>query len=143
MAVERQDTETDLPAVDAALETAKVSPAQVTLVGDETLPIVNPHLSIAARLLREGSPGRAFSELVRAAREAPLTARLAASLVRVALLANNPAPAVTLLSDAATDAEGSQRAGILRALARLHRRSDGLEAARERLVVLLADRPSD
>ncbi|MBL8954285.1 MAG: tetratricopeptide repeat protein [Myxococcaceae bacterium] len=145
---ERQ-TETELQAViegeplheDVRHETVPiVVPEGLT---DETRLMVDMHLSISARLLREGSAARAFSELVRATREGPLTARLAASLARVALLAGTTAPALTIISDAVSDADDDERGGILRALARLHRRSDDLEAARERLVVLLAEAPSD
>lgn len=140
---ERQETETELPAVDAPLETSPLTQVPEGGMPEETRLMVGMHLSIAARLLREGSPARAFSELVRATRESPLTARLAASLARVALLANTSAAAVTIIADAVTDADEEERAGILRALARLHRRANDLEAARERLVVLLAEAPGD
>src|SRR5688500_8546417 len=96
---ERQETETELPAVsDPRLETAPVSQVPEGGLGDETRLMIDMHLSIATRLLNEGSPARAFSELVRATREGPLTARLAASLARVALLANTTSAAVTIIS---------------------------------------------
>src|SRR5205814_7647980 len=115
---ERQETETELPAVvpEPALETAPVAQVPDGGVPEETRLMVGMHLSIAARLLAEGSPARAFSELVRATRESPLTARLAASLARVALLANTTQAAATLISDAVTDADEDERGGILRAL---------------------------
>ncbi|MBK7862790.1 MAG: tetratricopeptide repeat protein [Archangiaceae bacterium] len=141
---ERHETETELPAqVDPRGETESVIQVPESGVPDEAHLVIGMHLAIAARLLREGSAARAFSELVRAARATPLTARLAASLARVALLANTTSAAVTIISDAVTDAEEEERSGILRALARLHRRTDDLEAARERLVVLLAEAPYD
>jgi len=139
---ERQETETELPAVvDGPMETAPIVVPEG--LADETRLMVDMHLSIASRLLREGSAARAFSELVRATRQSPLTARLAASLVRVALLTGSIAPAVTIIADAVTDADDDERGGILRALARLQRRANDLEAARERLVVLLAEAPGD
>lgn len=142
---ERQETETELAAVvaEAPLQTAPLSSVPAGGLSEETRLLVDMHLSIAARLLREGSAARAFSELVRATREGPLTARLASSLARVALLANTTGPAVTLIADALTDADEDERGGILRALARLHRRANDLESARERLVVLLAESAGD
>src|ERR1043165_573659 len=121
---ERQETETELPAIaDPRVDTAPIAQVPEGGLPDETRLMIDMHLSIAARLLREGSASRAFSELVRASRASPMTARLAASLARVALLANTSSAAVTLISDAATDADEDERGGILRALARLHRRS--------------------
>ncbi len=144
---ERQETETELQAViEGPIETGPSETAPIVVpegLADETRLMIDMHLSISARLLREGSAARAFSELVRATREGPLTARLAASLARVALLAGSVAPAVTIISDAVTDADDDERGGILRALGRLHRRANDLEAARERLVVLLAEAPGD
>lgn len=140
---QRQETETELAAVvEGPQETVSMQLPEGGL-SDETRLMVDMHLSIATRLLREGSASRAFSELVRATREGPLTARLASSLARVALVANMTAPAVTIIADAVTDADEDERGGILRALARLHRRANDLEAARERLVVLLAEQPGD
>jgi tetratricopeptide (TPR) repeat protein len=144
MPAERNETETELPAIalDSSIETGPMTAAPDP-VADETRLMIGMHLSIAARLLREGSPSRAFSELVRATRETPLTGRLASSLARVALLAGTASAAHTLISDQLSDADEEERPGILRALARLHRRGDDLEKAREQLVVLLAERPGD
>lgn len=106
-------------------------------------PVVAMHLGIAERLLSEGSPARAFSELVRAARDAPMTPRLAGALVSVALRAGTVGVAVTVLNDALVPAETDLRRALRRALARLHRRSFSLEPAREQLVLRLAERPTD
>jgi tetratricopeptide (TPR) repeat protein len=144
MPAERNETETELPAIalDSSIDTGPMTAAPDP-VADETRLMIGMHLSIAARLLREGSPSRAFSELVRATRESPLTGRLASSLARVALLAGTASAAHTLISDQLSDADEEERPGILRALARLHRRGDDLEKAREQLVVLLAEQPGD
>ncbi len=140
MPAERHETETDLPALDGSLESAPGVPEEPR---DETRVMIDMHMAIAARLMREGSASRAFSELVRATRESPLTGRLAASVARVALVAGTSSAAHTIISDAVSDADEDERPGILRALARLHRRSNDLERAREQLVVLLAERPGD
>ena len=51
---------------------------------------------------------------------------------------------VTYFFDQGLDeVEGKERTGVRRALARLYRRSDDLELAREQLVVLLAENPTD
>src|SRR5581483_6703646 len=121
MPVERQKTETELPAAGSSpSQSQDTGPMPAAPAGDETRLMIDMHLSISARLLKEGSASRAFQELVRATRESPLTARLASSLARVALIAGNTSAAHTLISDALTDADEDERPGILRALARLH-----------------------
>jgi hypothetical protein len=93
------------------------------------------HRKIAARLLREQAPGRAFAELVRASRSVPMQARLAAMLVRVALLAGTEVLAAALLSAALEVAQAQDRGPIQSQLVRLLRRMGELEKARELLVV--------
>src|SRR5450432_3303740 len=126
MPAERHETETDLPALEVPLETGPATAAPEA-PPDETHLMIDMHLAIAERLMREGSASRAFSELVRAARQSPVTARLAASLARVALVAGTASAAHTLISDAVSDSDEEERPGILRALARLHRRGNDLE----------------
>ncbi len=105
--------------------------------------VLEMHRAIANRLLREGAPARAFSELVRATREVPMSAHLAAALAHIALRAGTLSAAVTLLTQGLDEVDGQERAGVRHALARLYRRSDDLELAREQLVVLLAENPTD
>jgi hypothetical protein len=100
------------------------------------------HRLMAQQSWSEGDFSRAFAQLVMAAREAPLTARLASELVRMALKVDAIGPASALLSDASTDADWTERVGIRRALARLYRKSNRLEAAREQLATLLAEQPT-
>src|SRR4051812_2305861 len=127
-----RNTETEVGALDPAVETHPLS--AVAEPGNQTRLMIGMHVSIAARLLGGGSAGRAFQERARAPRVSPLTPRLAAALARVALLAGTASAAHTLISDALSDADEEERPGILRALGRLHRRSDDLEQAREQLV---------
>jgi tetratricopeptide (TPR) repeat protein len=101
------------------------------------------HRAIANRLMKEGAPARAFTELVRATREVPMSAKLAAALAHIALKAGTLSAAVTLLTQGVEEVEGAERAGVRHALARLYRRSEQLEPAREQLVVLLAEAPAD
>lgn len=105
--------------------------------------LVDMHRSIAARMLREGSGAQAFGELVRAAREVPMNARLAASLVRVAVGAQAFGPAMTLIAQGVDEAEGAERVGVLRQLARLSRFAGELDRALEALAQLLAENPND
>ena len=133
---------TPLPDVPDRLETVRMD-ALSTAAQDGTRGVLEMHRAIANRLLREGAPARAFSELVRATREVPMSARLAAALAHIALKAGTLSAAVTLLSQGLDEVEGAERAGVRHALARLYRRSDDLELAREQLVVLLAENPTD
>ena len=105
--------------------------------------LIEMHRSIARRLLREGSPARAFSELVRATRSTPMTERLASALAGIALRAGAVPSAITLLNQGIDEADGADRSGVRRVLARLLRRHDDLESAREQLTVLLAELPED
>ncbi len=105
--------------------------------------VLQMHRAIANRLLAEGAPARAFSELVLATRQMPMSARLAAALAHIALKAGTVPAAVTLLTTGLEEIEGVERIGVRHALARLYRRSDDLELAREQLVVVLAENPTD
>ena len=137
------ETATDLPAMGAQSddrgETERLSAAP-------TMPIDSAfemHRAIAQRLLGDNQTSRAFSELVRAARSMPMTAHLARAMSGLAVRAGTAAAAVALMQSALDDAEPRERAGIRRSLARLFRKTDDLESAREQLVMLLAESPQD
>jgi tetratricopeptide (TPR) repeat protein len=93
-------------------------------------------------LLREGSAARAFGALARASRTEPMTPRLAAALVRFALLAGTEAAAITLL-DATSVSTAADRLAVRRQLARVLRRVGQLPRAIASLEALLAERPQD
>jgi Tfp pilus assembly protein PilF len=112
-------------------------------VEDEIQSLIRMHQKMAARLLREGSPSRAFGELVRASRAAPMGRRLAASLVWISLRAGTEAAAMTLLNAGLEETEGAERLAIRRQLVRLLRRLGEVPRAREHLGALLAERPGD
>ncbi|WP_141617788.1 hypothetical protein [Myxococcus sp. AB036A] len=102
---------------------------------------VDRHFRSAARQLREGSAARAFGELARASRTLPMTPRLAAGIVRMALLAGTEAAAITLLEVAPTVV--SSRRAVRRQLARVLRRVDQLPRAAAALEALLVEWPDD
>jgi len=133
---------TPVPDLPDRLETVRMD-ALSAAARDGSRGVLEMHRAIANRLLREGAPARAFSELVRATREVPMSAHLAAALAHIALRAGTLSAAVTLLTQGLDEVEGQERAGVRHALARLYRRSDDLELAREQLVVLLAENPTD
>jgi tetratricopeptide (TPR) repeat protein len=112
-------------------------------VEDEVQSILRMHQRIAARLLREGNAPRAFSELVRATRAAPLNRRLAAALVRVSARAGAEAAAITLLNAGIEETDGSERMAIRRQLARLLRKLGAHGRAAEQLTLVLNERPAD
>lgn len=105
--------------------------------------VVDMHRRIAARLLAEGAPVRAFNELVRASRTVTMSGRLAAALTRMALAAQTFGPAMLVLNQGLDECEGRERLAVLRHLARLTRRAGNLEESREALVHLLAELPAD
>lgn len=111
--------------------------------GDGVAGLIEMHRRIAVRLLHEGSPSKAFGELVRASRAVPMTRRLAAHLVAFSLKGGTEPAAVTLLQTGIDDADGAERAHIRRQLARLFRKLKELARAREELVGVLAERPTD
>lgn len=104
---------------------------------------VRMHQRIALRLLKEGTPHRALTELVRATRDFPMNGPLAGAIAGIAVRADSVLAGITVLRTGVDDAEGPQRVGVRRALARLLRRADDLEGAREQLVMILAERPGD
>ncbi|HEX4620943.1 MAG TPA: tetratricopeptide repeat protein, partial [Myxococcaceae bacterium] len=112
-------------------------------VEDEIQSLIRMHQKMAARLLREGSPSRAFGELVRASRAAPMGRRLAASLVWISLRAGTEAAAMTLLNAGLEETEGNERIAIRRQLVRLLRRLGEVKRAREQLGSLLGEHPGD
>ncbi|MBZ4414860.1 hypothetical protein [Myxococcus sp. RHSTA-1-4] len=109
---------------------------------EETRDAVDRHLRSALGLLREGSAPRAFGELARASRTAPMTPRLAAALVRFALLAGTEAAAITLL-EAATGPTPAVRLAARRQLARVLRRVGQLPRAIASLEAILTEYPED
>lgn len=110
---------------------------------DPTHEPIRMHQRIALRLLQEGHPHRAFSELVRTTRDIPMNGVLAAAIAGIAVRADSAEAGISVLRLGLDDAEGKERVGVRRALARLMRRSDDLEGAREQLVMILAERPGD
>nr|WP_205525386.1 hypothetical protein [Pyxidicoccus trucidator] len=100
------------------------------------------HLRSAVGLLREGSAARAFGQLARASRTEAMTPRLAAALVRFALLAGTEAAAITLL-DATQGGTPEVRRAVQRQLARVLRRVGQLPRAIAALEAVLAEFPED
>ncbi|MFP2912085.1 tetratricopeptide repeat protein, partial [Pyxidicoccus sp. 3LFB2] len=103
---------------------------------------VDRHLRSAMGLLREGSAARAFGQLARASRSEVMTPRLAAALVRFALLAGTEAAAITLL-DATQGKTSEARLAVHRQLARVLRRVGQLPRAMAALEAVLAQAPDD
>ncbi|MBM4779269.1 MAG: tetratricopeptide repeat protein, partial [Archangiaceae bacterium] len=101
------------------------------------------HRAIARRLLRSGQPDKAAAELIRFAREQPMTARMAQALVTMALATSKVGPILTLVTQGVDEVEGRERVGVLRALARLQRRTGQELPAIETLTTLLAEAPED
>ncbi len=107
----------------------------------DTSDALSEHFRVAARLLRDGSAARAFGELARASRILPMTPRLAAGIVRMALRAGTEAAAIILLESALSTA--SSRRAVQRQLARVLRRVNQLPRAIAALEMLLAEWPED
>jgi thioredoxin-like negative regulator of GroEL len=103
---------------------------------------VDRHLRSALDMLREGSAARAFGQLARASHTEPMTPRLAAALVRFALLAGTEAAAITLL-DATPGQTPDVRRAVQRQLARVLRRVGQVPRAIAALEAVLAERPDD
>ena len=103
---------------------------------------VDRHLRSAVGMLREGSAARAFGQLARASRAEPMTPRLAAALVRFALLAGTEAAAITLL-DATPGATPDVRRAVRRQLARVLRRVGQVPRAITALEAVLEEFPED
>src|SRR5687767_9826105 len=95
----------------------------------------------AMRHLAVGAHQRAFSELARASRHVPMTERLAAHIVDVALRTGHEEAAVTVLGAAVETVEGDAKIGVRRALARLFRRMGEPLRAMTALRALLEDAP--
>lgn len=103
---------------------------------------VDRHLRSAVGMLHEGSAARAFGQLARASRAEPMTPRLAAALVRFALLAGTEAAAITLL-DATPGATPDVRRAVRRQLARVLRRVGQVPRAITALEAVLEEFPED
>ncbi|MCY1016378.1 tetratricopeptide repeat protein [Pyxidicoccus sp. MSG2] len=103
---------------------------------------VDRHLRSAVDMLREGSAARAFGQLARVSRTEPMTPRLAAALVRYALLAGTEAAAITLL-DATQAQTPDVRRAVRRQLARVLRRVGQEPRAIAALEAVLAESPDD
>ncbi len=101
------------------------------------------HRQSARRLLAVGAHHKAFGELARASRLLPVSGRLAAHLVDVALRAGTEPAAITVLTAAAQTAETRERIAVLRQLARLFRRIGARERAREAISQVLKLVPKD
>lgn len=126
----------------AAVRQAALQPgASDVKPAEDVSEVVDRHFRSAARQLREGSAARAFGELARASRTLPMTPRLAAGIVRMALLAGTEAAAITLLEVAPTVV--SSRRAVRRQLARVLRRVDQLPRAAAALEALLVEWPED
>ncbi len=123
---------------DKRLETVRLD----ALAASKASPEVT-HRAIARRLLRSGQPDKAAAELIRFAREQPMTARTAQALVTMALATNKMGPLLTLVTQGVDEVEGRERVGVLRALARLQRRTGQELPAIETLTTLLAEAPED
>ncbi|QDE88692.1 hypothetical protein BHS06_06720 [Myxococcus xanthus] len=126
----------------AAVRQAALQPgASDVKPAEDVSEVVDRHFRFAARQLREGSAARAFGELARASRTLPMTPRLAAGIVRMALLAGTEAAAITLLEVAPTVV--SSRRAVRRQLARVLRRVEQLPRAAAALEALLVEWPED
>ncbi|MDX2011412.1 MAG: tetratricopeptide repeat protein [Myxococcaceae bacterium] len=101
------------------------------------------HRLIARRLFRSGQADKALSELIRFSRERPMTPRMATALSTLALATGRTGPILTLLTQGVEETEGRERVGVMRALARLQRRTGQVEPAIETLSVLLAEAAED
>jgi hypothetical protein len=128
--------ETPSPDDDKRLETVRLDalkqgPAEGVQVG------------VARRLLASGQADKAAAELIRFARERPMTSRMAHALTAMALATGKMGPLLTLVSQGIDEVEGRERVGVMRALARLQRRTGQEQAAIETLSVLLAEAPED
>lgn len=101
------------------------------------------HRAIGRRLLKGGQPEKAVTELIRLSREQPMSSRMAHALCAMALATGKTGPIQTVVTQGVDEAEGRERVGVMRALARLQRRSGQLPEAVETLTVLLAEAPED
>lgn len=104
---------------------------------------VDRHLRSAVGVLREGSAARAFGQLARASRTEPMTPRLAAALVRFALLAGTEPAAITLLEGSQEASSPDVRRAVRRQLARVLRRVGQVSRAISALEAVLAESPED
>ena len=109
---------------------------------EEARDAVDRHLRSARGLLRESGAARAFGQLARASRTEAMTPRLAAALVRFALLAGTEAAAITLL-DATQGRTPAVRLAVRRQLTRVLRRVGQIPRAIATLEAMLAEVPED
>lgn len=112
------------------------------LSGQQGAPEIG-HRAIARRLLKSGQPDKAVAELIRAAREQPMTARMAQALCAMGLATGKMGPILTIITQGCDETEGRERVGVMRALARLQRRTGQEKAAVETLSVILAEAPEE
>jgi tetratricopeptide (TPR) repeat protein len=125
-------------AEDPRLETARLDALSSQPIGPEI-----EYRRIARRLLHSGQPDKALAELIRFSREQPMSARMASALATLALATKKTGPIFTVVTQGADEAEGRERLGVLRALARLQRRTEQEPAAIETLTTLLAEAAED
>jgi tetratricopeptide (TPR) repeat protein len=109
---------------------------------EEARDAVDRHLRSARGLLREGGAAQAFGQLARASRTEAMTPRLAAALVRFALLAGTEAAAIILL-DATQGRTPAVRLAVRRQLTRVLRRVGQIPRAIAALEAMLAEFPED
>ncbi|HLL53518.1 MAG TPA: hypothetical protein VK447_08235, partial [Myxococcaceae bacterium] len=143
MAGERDDKGIPPPGLEAQQTIRAEALPSLGARADDPDALIDLHRRTAARLVKEGAPGRAFAELVKASRAIPMTRRLAAALVAISGRAGTEPAAMTLLASGVEENEGQVRIDIRRQLARLLRKAGDLERAREALVLILAEKPGD
>ncbi len=101
------------------------------------------HRRVAEKLLADGSPARAFAELLRAIPGLPIDDAYVCELVRLGRKAAKEAELAAALESAVEAASPSRRPSLRRRAARLYRRLGKLAQAREHLEKALAEDPSD
>ncbi|MBL8919500.1 MAG: tetratricopeptide repeat protein [Myxococcaceae bacterium] len=124
---------------DKRLETVRLD----ALTGQQAAAPDVGHRAIARRLLKGGQREKAVTELIRLSREQPMSSRMAHALCALGLTTGKTGPIQTVVTQGIDEAEGRERVGVMRALARLQRRSGQLPEAVETLTVLLAEAPED
>ena len=101
------------------------------------------HRKAAWALFRQGAFVPAYQELLKAALLAPMSSRLAALLVAIALKAGAVTSALRLITNGLDDTEGDEQLAIRRQLVRLLRRSDRASEAVKHLNLILQENRSD
>jgi tetratricopeptide (TPR) repeat protein len=113
------------------------------LANPDALVKLDFHRRVAAKLLKDGAPDRAFIELMRGAQDLPLDDAYAGDLVRAARRARMEDAAVAALEAAILRASLGRRNDLRRRLARLFRRVGKVSQARDQLLAALGDDAQD